>query len=178
MPKPNTVAYKIMLTSHGTVVDNIHHQELYVSPNDPDSTTSGQMPSTTLSATYLPPLTGTNSIRRSMATPTTVSYIDKTLSTAPTILRQSDEVYYRHHSNLMDLTIVKTAIMPESPDTPIKYNLHPLSDNTIIFYGVPHDQIFINCSIPVSDPSQAAPPPVQLTALDRLQAAAHPDSTH
>ena len=176
MPKPSVVTYKIMLTSHGTVIDDVHHQDLYVDPNDASSSASD--PKSTTTSTFLPPLTGTTSIRRAMTTPTVVTYLDKTLSTAPTILRQGDEVYYRHHTNLMDLAIIQSTIMPDSPEVPIKYNLHSLHDASVVFYGVTHDQVFVDCSSPLPDPSQASPPPVPLTALDRLQAAAHPDSSH
>ena len=99
--------------------------------------------------------------------------MDKTLTTSPTICQVGDTIYWRHHSNLIVQAQVMRAIMATSPDAPIVYNIMLLTDAESRFQ-VPHHDIFLDNSTPTYDPSSLAPDEIPLTAVERLQMAAHP----
>ena len=64
--------------------------------------------------------------------------------------------------------------MPSNPDKPIVYDIMGLNDAESRFYNIPQHNISLDATTPAYDPSTIDPKEAKLTAVQRLQLAAHP----
>ena len=165
--------YKVMLASEGTYVENVKHSDLFLDPASKPKSTGDSLPLSS-GTTHFPPLRGVQAVRRVAARPITFQYGDVTLTTSPTICHVGDTIYWRHHSNLIQQAQIMRAVMPCNPDEPIVYDIMGLNNATARFYNVPHHEIYLDATTPTYDPSTLAPDEAPLTAIQRLQLAAHP----